>query len=129
MKEEPFRDGLRQYLSDHRFGNATWPDLIDILDARSDEDLAAWSRVWVDEPGRPHPFQRLYELSHECRPRKRSNRCRSNLRERHEKPFNAAVSWAGRMAAGAVGEGAAVACRDQSSTASTQLCRRGMAGP
>ena len=28
-------------------------DLIEILDRRTDEDLAAWSRVWVSEPGRP----------------------------------------------------------------------------
>ncbi|MEJ2203306.1 MAG: M1 family aminopeptidase [Gemmatimonadota bacterium] len=48
-----FRDGLRQYLRDASYGNATWPDLIDLLDRRSAEDLVAWSRVWVEEPGRP----------------------------------------------------------------------------
>ena len=47
------RDGLREYLTRFAFGNATWADLIDILDRRTDEDLAAWSRTWVDEPGRP----------------------------------------------------------------------------
>ena len=36
-----------------RFANATWPDLIALLDARTPEDLAAWSRAWVEEPGRP----------------------------------------------------------------------------
>ena len=51
--EESFRDGLREYLDTYRYGNATWPDLIRILDTRSDTDLAAWSAVWVDEPGRP----------------------------------------------------------------------------
>lgn len=51
--EDTFRDGLREYLSGHAYGNATWPDLIDILDRRSPEDLRAWSRVWVEEPGRP----------------------------------------------------------------------------
>jgi aminopeptidase N len=51
--EEAFRDGLREYLETFAYGNAAWPDLIDILDARSPEDLSAWSRVWVDEPGRP----------------------------------------------------------------------------
>jgi len=53
LGEEPFRDGLRQYLSAHRFGNATWGDLIDVLDARTPEDLVAWSHAWVDETGRP----------------------------------------------------------------------------
>jgi aminopeptidase N len=50
---DAFRDGLREYLQVFSYGNATWPDLIDILDRRSEEDLGAWSRVWVEEPGRP----------------------------------------------------------------------------
>src|SRR3954468_4899522 len=53
LGEDGFRDGLREYLRAHAFGNATWPDLIRILDARTPDDLAAWSRAWVDEPGRP----------------------------------------------------------------------------
>ena len=52
--EREFRDGLRAYLTAHAFGNATWPDLIDVLDARTPEDLDAWSRAWVDEAGRPN---------------------------------------------------------------------------
>ena len=37
----------------HAFGNASWPDLIALLDTRTPTDLAAWSRVWVEEAGRP----------------------------------------------------------------------------
>jgi aminopeptidase N len=48
-----FRDGLREYLRTYAFGNASWPDLIAMLDGRTDEDLAAWSRAWVEERGRP----------------------------------------------------------------------------
>jgi len=48
-----FRDGLREYLKTFSYANATWPDLVGILDEQSPEDLAAWSHVWVDEPGRP----------------------------------------------------------------------------
>jgi aminopeptidase N len=51
--ETAFRDGLREYLGQYSFGNATWLDLIRILDARTRENLAAWSRAWVDERGRP----------------------------------------------------------------------------
>ncbi|MCH2461811.1 MAG: M1 family aminopeptidase [Gemmatimonadetes bacterium] len=51
--EETFRDGMREYLTEFAHSNATWPDLIAILDDLSDEDLADWSRVWVEEPGRP----------------------------------------------------------------------------
>ena len=50
---EAFRDGLRDYLKTYAFGNATWNDLVRILDARTAEDLAAWSRAWVEERGRP----------------------------------------------------------------------------
>ena len=52
--EEAFRAGMRDYLSTYAGGNATWPNLIDILDKRSDQDLKAWSEVWVNTPGRPH---------------------------------------------------------------------------
>jgi aminopeptidase N len=48
-----FRDGLREYLKRFQFGNASWPDLIALLDARTPEDLSAWSRAWVEERGRP----------------------------------------------------------------------------
>ncbi len=48
-----FRDGLREYLKAHAFGNATWSDLITVLDARTPMDLQQWSHAWVDEPGRP----------------------------------------------------------------------------
>ena len=51
--EDRFRDGLRHYLTRHAFGNATWPDLVAVLDERSDVDLAAWSNVWVEQSGRP----------------------------------------------------------------------------
>ena len=51
--DEAFRDGLREYLQAFRFGNATWPELIDILDRRTGTDLRSWSAVWVEEPGRP----------------------------------------------------------------------------
>ena len=51
--ESTMRAGLRAYLQRFQFANATWPDLIGILDSLSTEDLAAWSRVWVEEPGRP----------------------------------------------------------------------------
>ena len=53
LGSDELRDGLREYLTRFAFANATWADLIQILDARTDEDLGAWSRIWVEEPGRP----------------------------------------------------------------------------
>jgi aminopeptidase N len=51
--EATFKSGVREYLQAHRFGNATWPDLISVLDARTPDDLQAWSEAWVEQPGRP----------------------------------------------------------------------------
>jgi aminopeptidase N len=53
LGENGFRAGLREYLRAHAFANATWADLIHVLDARTPENLEAWSRVWVEEAGRP----------------------------------------------------------------------------
>lgn len=50
---DSLRDGLRVYLKQFEFGNATWLDLIKVLDERTERDLAAWSHVWVEEAGRP----------------------------------------------------------------------------
>ncbi len=53
MGETSFRDGLRDYLERYAFRNATWQDLITILDERTAIDLVEWSRVWVETFGRP----------------------------------------------------------------------------
>ncbi|WP_240163854.1 M1 family metallopeptidase [Spirosoma taeanense] len=53
MGKPALRDGLREYLKKYAFGNATWTDLITILDARTPVDLNAWNQVWVSETGRP----------------------------------------------------------------------------
>jgi len=51
--EEPFREGIREYLQTFSYGNATWPALIEILDRISPEELTSWSQLWVEEAGRP----------------------------------------------------------------------------
>jgi aminopeptidase N len=53
VTEDGLRDGLRDYLKAHAYDNASWPDLIQVLDGRTPEDLATWSRTWVEEAGRP----------------------------------------------------------------------------
>ncbi|GAB3818168.1 hypothetical protein GCM10028895_15100 [Pontibacter rugosus] len=53
MGEEAFKQGLQEYLKKYAYQNATWPDLIQILDARTSADLQQWNQVWVNEPGRP----------------------------------------------------------------------------
>lgn len=53
MGADAFRDGLREYLKQYSYGNATWSDLIRILDRLTPADLQAWNKVWVNTPGRP----------------------------------------------------------------------------
>jgi aminopeptidase N len=48
-----FRAGLREYLNRFRFANATWPDLIAVLDPLVPDDLGAWSDIWIASAGRP----------------------------------------------------------------------------
>jgi aminopeptidase N len=50
---DKLQDGLRAYLKEYQFGNATWTDLIKILGSRATVDLNAWSHAWVEEAGRP----------------------------------------------------------------------------
>lgn len=57
--ETTLRDGLRAYLREFQFGNATWLDLVRVLDARTNRDVVAWSRAWVEESGRPTIRTRL----------------------------------------------------------------------
>ncbi len=47
------RQGLQQYLNDFAFKNATWDDLIAILDSASQEDVTQWSNEWVKMAGMP----------------------------------------------------------------------------
>jgi aminopeptidase N len=64
---DALREGLRAYLKQFRFANATWLDLVRILDERADQDLAAWSRAWVEEAGRP-TIQTIWQSAGERAP-------------------------------------------------------------
>jgi aminopeptidase N len=47
------QQGLRMYLKQFAFGNATWLDLVRLLDEQSQRDVAAWSSAWIEQAGRP----------------------------------------------------------------------------
>lgn len=53
MGKAKFQQGVREYLKKFANSNASWPDLISILDKYSEADLQEWNKVWVNEPGRP----------------------------------------------------------------------------
>ena len=54
MGAAAFQKGLQQYLKEFSYANATWDDLIYILDELTPVSLKEWSNVWVKEPGMPH---------------------------------------------------------------------------
>jgi len=85
--EDAFRDGLREYLNAHRFGNATWPDLIAVLDSRVPDDLAAWSRAWVEERGRP-AIQTVLDVA---------DRQIAGLTLRQDDPLGRGLTWPQRL--------------------------------
>ena len=47
------RAGLREYLKDNAYRNATWPQLIALLDSKTALNLDEWNKAWVYEAGRP----------------------------------------------------------------------------
>jgi aminopeptidase N len=53
MGEDAFRDGIREYLRKYAYDNATWDDLIEILDKHTNVDLKSFSNTWVKEKGMP----------------------------------------------------------------------------
>lgn len=55
MGKEAMQKGLQCYLKKYSYGNATWDDLIQILDSVSPQShLPEFSRVWIKEKGMPH---------------------------------------------------------------------------
>ena len=53
MGVEPFRRGLRQYLTAHANGNATVDDLLGALSSSAGKDVATPFRTFLDQPGVP----------------------------------------------------------------------------
>ena len=53
LGEQAFQDGLREYLKTYGYSNASWNELIDILDSHTEINLKEWSDVWIKEPGMP----------------------------------------------------------------------------
>ena len=53
MGKTPFQAGMREYLGKFAYCNASWPDLIAILNKHTDVNLLDWNQVWVNDSGRP----------------------------------------------------------------------------
>lgn len=53
MGSENFQSGIQEYLQKHRFGNATWDQLIDILKGHTDYQISTWNDQWVKSSEMP----------------------------------------------------------------------------
>jgi aminopeptidase N len=61
LGERVFRDGLRQHLSAHQYGNATAADLWAAMEKVSGKPLSGMARSWIEQPGFP-----LLKVSSSC---------------------------------------------------------------
>ena len=48
-----FRDGLRAYVRDHAYGNATWRDLLRAVGGAAHQSLDLWGASYILRPGMP----------------------------------------------------------------------------
>lgn len=83
MGPEAFRRGIRRYVRDFAYANATWDDLIARLDAETDVDLQSFSQVWVKEKGLPHIELALSQSADASSPIERTER----------DPYGRSLTW------------------------------------
>ena len=53
LGEDTFRDGIRRYIADRKYSNATSADLWAALSAASGKDVAKFAAGWTEQPGFP----------------------------------------------------------------------------
>jgi aminopeptidase N len=53
LGDDAFRKGLQIYLAQHKYGNATWSDLIAAFQSASGRDLNRWAEMWIRHRGMP----------------------------------------------------------------------------
>lgn len=84
-----FRDGLRHYLHDHAYGNATWHDLLDAVGSAADRPLESWGKSYILRPGMPVFTQRLDV--------KNGRIARLTIEQRPVKGISGASPWPARL--------------------------------
>jgi len=53
LGEDTFRAGIRAYMKQHEYSNATTADLWNALGAASRKDVGAFAKTWTEQPGFP----------------------------------------------------------------------------
>ena len=57
--DSAFRTGVRRFLAAHRYGNATWRDLLDAIGTAAGRPLRDWGAQYILRPGMPLLEQQL----------------------------------------------------------------------
>ena len=57
--DSAFRLGVHDFLSSHRYGNATWRDLLDAIEGPAHRKLSTWGTQYILRPGMPVIEQHL----------------------------------------------------------------------
>lgn len=65
MGENAFREGIGRYLRKFMYGNATWQELVEILDSVSNIDVKAFSDIWVNNPYWPERKANSWHDAHD----------------------------------------------------------------
>ena len=61
--ETAFQRGVRAFLREHPYGNATWRDLLRSVGSAANRDLGQWGAQWILRPGMPIIEQRLEQAN------------------------------------------------------------------
>ncbi|MFA7116920.1 MAG: M1 family aminopeptidase [Bacteroidales bacterium] len=86
--EQKFQEGLQEYLKKYSYSNASWNDLIKILDAKTDKNLASWSNSWVNKKGRPE-----FSYSINIKKNKDPQKSKYYITVNQKDPLNRGVIW------------------------------------
>lgn len=62
MGKEAFKEALREYLTKYSNGNASWLDLVQVLNRHTKLNVTAWSKAWIEREGMP-VYEGRYELA------------------------------------------------------------------
>ncbi len=83
--EAAFRDGVRRFLAEHAFANATWRDLLRAVGTAAGRPLGDFGRHYMLRPGMPEVEQRLAVRGGRIR--------RLELVQRPARPLSGAGAW------------------------------------
>ncbi len=88
--KEAMQEGLQEYLTNYAWKNATWDDLIAILNKKTEADIRAWSDQWIKRKGMPKIFN-FIRTNKDSSIRQLSLYQRDNAREENRWPQQLSV--------------------------------------